>query len=322
MRLMFTRALEKPAIPSWLLVVLSSLWLAILGNVPLWKTLHNLPEIESWHGLAVGVGFATVIAGVTASVLAIFNWRWTSKLAISVLLLLAAFATHYMLVYSIVVDTPMLINVLQTDAHEARDQFSWQLLATVLLLAIAPIVWVWQQPTRRETWTQQIWHNALIFVAGLLMSFGVLQAIFQDFSSLMRNYLDMRYQINPLNSIYAVLDYAVIPSTDKPQGPMQAVGTHAKITQTPAQPPLLVVVLGETARSQNFSVNGYARDTNPLLAKEDIASFTRVSSCGTSTAESLPCMFSHLSRSEFNNRHNEYENVFDVLQHAGYGVIG
>ena len=317
---MFTRALEKPAISSWLVIALSSVWLAVLGNVPLWKTLHNLPEIEGWHGFGVGLAFALIITGITTSVLALLNWNWTRKIAISVLLLLVAFATHYMLMYSIVVDTPMLINVLQTDAHEASDQLSWQLLFTVLLLAVAPMVWLWKQPVTRLSWKSQITHNIILFASGLLMSFGALQLTFQDFSSLMRNYLDMRYQINPLNSIYAVLDYTVIPA-EQAVGPMQPVGTQARIAHRPAQPPLLVVVLGETARSQNFSLNGYPRETNPHLAHEAVTSFTQVSSCGTSTAESLPCMFSHLNRSEFNTRQYEYENVFDVLQHAGYGVV-
>lgn len=321
MRLMFTRAFVRPAMPSWRLILVSSLWLAILGNVPLWKALYNLPEIQGWRGLGVGVGMAFIIAGITASLLAMFNWRNLGKVSISLLLLLAAFATHYMLMYNIVVDTPMLINVLQTDAHEASDQLSWQLFATVLLLAVVPMVWLWRQPIHRTAWPRQIWQNAVVFLLGLLLSFGVLQAIFQDFSSLMRNHLDMRYQINPLNSIYAALDYTVIPSSDKPQGPMQAVGTDAQIARSPTTPPLLVVVLGETARSQNFSLNGYARDTNPLLAKENVTSFSRVTSCGTSTAESLPCMFSHLNRAEFNARQNEFENVFDVMQRAGYGVI-
>ncbi|MGV8455657.1 sulfatase-like hydrolase/transferase, partial [Pseudomonas aeruginosa] len=55
---------------------------------------------------------------------------------------------------------------------------------------------------------------------------------------------------------------------------------------------LLVFVVGETARADHFSLNGYARETNPELSKQDIVNFTQVRSCGTSTAVSVPCMFS------------------------------
>jgi lipid A ethanolaminephosphotransferase len=84
---------------------------------------------------------------------------------------------------------------------------------------------------------------------------------------------------------------------------------------------LFVLVLGETARSKNFSLNGYERLTNPLLAKENVVSFSQVTSCGTSTAESVPCMFSHLGREGFAKRQHESENLLDVLQRAGYAVL-
>jgi lipid A ethanolaminephosphotransferase len=140
----------------------------------------------------------------------------------------------------------------------------------------------------------------------------------------MRNYIDLRYQINPLNSVYALLDMTVIPA-EQARGPLQSLGLDAqispRISNATQRPPLFVFVLGETARSQNFSLNGYVRPTNPQLAKENVTSFTKVSSCGTSTAESLPCMFSHLGRSSFDKRSHEFENMLDVLQHAGYAVL-
>ena len=306
------------------LIIMASLWLALLGNLSLWRSLIALPDLTGWHGLFFGTAFALVIACVVAAVLSLFAWRFTLKPAISLLLLLAAFATHYMLVYGIVVDTPMLINVLQTDNKEARDQLSWRLLITVLLLAALPIAWLWRQPVTHRGMGKQAIQNVLLLVASLVLAFGATQLVFQDFSSLMRNYTEMRYQINPLNSIYAVLDMTVIPA-EQPRGPMQPLGEDAQIALhaggAALRPPLLVFVLGETARSHNFSLNGYERNTNPQLSKENVTSFTRVSSCGTSTAESLPCMFSHLGRTAFDKRNSEFENLLDVLKHAGYAVL-
>lgn len=324
MRIMFLDKPERQARSPVTLVVIASLWLAVLGNLALWRNLLALPDLTGWHGLWVGTAFAIIIASVVTALLALLAWRWTLKPAISVLLLLAAFASHYMLMYGIVVDTPMLINVLQTDTREARDQLSWRLLVTVLTLAIVPMVWLWRQPIIHLTGLQQVVRNTSLFTGAMAVAFGATQLVFQDFSSLMRNYTEMRYQINPLNSIYAVLDMTVIPA-ERPRGPMQPLAEDAHIAThagAPTKhPPLLVLVLGETARSQNFSLNGYPRTTNPELAKENVTSFTRVSSCGTSTAESLPCMFSHLGRAGFDKRSHEFENLLDVLQRAGYAVI-
>ncbi len=324
MRLMFLDAPVRQPRSAITLVLLSSLWLAVVGNLALWKTLTELPDLTGGHGVFFAVVFALIIAGVIASLLSIVAWRYTLKPVITLFLLLAGFATHYMLAYGIVVDTPMVINVFQTDTREAGDQLSGQLALTVLVLGVLPALWLWRQPMTSPPWQQQLMRNGALCLTGLVISAAMLQGVFQDFASLMRNHTQLRYQINPLNSVYALLDLTVIPS-ERPNGPMHALGTDAHIIQrsasTAERPPLLVFVLGETARSQNFSLNGYERPTNPLLAKENITSFTHVTSCGTSTAESVPCMFSHLGRAAYVKREQDFENLLDVLQHAGYAVL-
>ena len=323
MRIMFLDPPVRQPRSALTLVVLASFWLATLGNLALWRNLVAVPDLTGWHSWVFGCAFALIIASVLTALMSLFAWRLTLKPVISLLFLLAAFATYYMWMYGIVVDTPMVVNVFQTDTREARDQLSWQLLATVLGVALLPMIWLWRQAVETTTLIQQLWRNLGMCVVALVVALGTLQLVFQDFSSLMRNHTQMRYQINPLNSVYALLDLTVIPS-DQPRGPLQPLGLDAHITERdgqPQRPPLLVFVLGETARSQNFSLNGYERPTNPLLTKENITSFRNVASCGTSTAASVPCMFSHLGRSEFAKRSNEFENMLDVLQHAGYAVL-
>lgn len=306
------------------LVIVASTWLATIGNLVLWRNLIALPDLSGWHKGLFVCAFALIIASVVTFLLSLLAWRYTLKPLISLLLLLTGFSTHYMWMYGIVVDTPMVVNVFQTDVREARDQMSWQLMLTVTALAGLPLIWLWRQTIKPAPFKQQLQRNMVLFVGSALLAFVSLQLVFQDFASLMRNHTQLRYQINPLNSIYALLDLTVIPS-DKPQGPLQPIGQDAHIDRLDGKPdqrpPLLVFVLGETARSQNFSLNGYAKQTNPLLAKENVTSFRNVASCGTSTAESVPCMFSHLGRSEFKNRNAEFENLLDVLQRAGYAVL-
>ncbi len=320
MRIMFLDPPAKTPRATWLVMLLASLWMAFFGNAVLWRSLKALPDLSGWHGFGFGVAFAIMIAGVLCTLMALFAWRWLFKPVVSLLLLLSAFATYYMWMYGIVVDTPMVINVFQTDAREARDQLSWQLLVTVLLLAVLPMVILWRQHVAYGSFKQQLLTNLGVSAAGLLVSVAFTFWVFQDFASLMRNHTQLRYQINPLNSVYALLDLTVIPS-DQARGPIQPIGLDATVAKKYTPPPLLILVLGETARSDHFSLNGYARNTNPLLAKEPVVSFTNVTSCGTSTAESVPCMFSHLGRVAYSQRQSETENFLDVLQRAGYAVL-
>ncbi|WP_454912810.1 phosphoethanolamine transferase [Variovorax gossypii] len=84
---------------------------------------------------------------------------------------------------------------------------------------------------------------------------------------------------------------------------------------------MLVLIVGETARAANFSLGGYARETNAALASRDILYFQNVVSCGTDTATSLPCMFSGLGAEDFSVRKaRERENVLDVLLRTGVSV--
>jgi lipid A ethanolaminephosphotransferase len=84
---------------------------------------------------------------------------------------------------------------------------------------------------------------------------------------------------------------------------------------------IIVFILGEAARAENFSLNGYARDTNPELAKRDVISFSDVAASGTSTAMSVPVMFSHKTRGYSVDRLEKMENVVDLLKQAGYDVL-
>jgi len=88
-----------------------------------------------------------------------------------------------------------------------------------------------------------------------------------------------------------------------------------------ARPPLLVLVVGETVRSDHLALNGYPRDTTPELAARGVLSFRNVWSCGTNTLASVPCMFSSLGKAGFEARQAEHENLLDVVQAAGMAVL-
>jgi lipid A ethanolaminephosphotransferase len=103
---------------------------------------------------------------------------------------------------------------------------------------------------------------------------------------------------------------------------MKVIGKDALITQHDEDLELVILVVGETARSDHFSLNGYTRDTNPLLAREKVASFRNVWACGTSTAISVPCMFSIYDQDGYSkSKAARTENVLDILQRAGVSVL-
>lgn len=320
-----TENTAPPALhPAWLMVLVS-VWLATVCNAALWREVTALPDgaggLRSWGFI---MAFAVIVAAGNVAVLSLLAWGRATKWVLSSFVLMAAFGSYFMLNYGIVIDASMLANVLQTDVREAGDLLNWRLPTTVLALAAPPLWWLWRNPVHSLGVVRHLIHNAGLLLAAVVVLVAALLLVFQDFASTMRNHTQLRYLINPLNSVYAVAHMASKPLRMDTQTVLP-LGRDAQLGASYAQQakaPLLVLVLGETARSDHFGLNGYARNTTPLLsARTDIVSAHNAWSCGTSTAASLPCMFSHLGRDGFEGRKNNFENLLDVLHHAGLAVL-
>ena len=304
------------------LILLVSLWIASVANLALWRALEHLPELDNWRGLAFGIAFAIMIVAAHVALFSLLAWRRTLKPALAIFLLAAAVGGYFMLSYGVVIDRTMMVNVLLTDTREARELLSPRMLATVLLLGVLPVALFWRVPLQWASVGRQWRRNVLLLVGSSATLVGAAGLSFQDLSSTMRNHTQLRYLINPLNSFYAL---AVVG-----RQPIQRNGAHVLplgedatlSAQAPGgKPPLVILVVGETARADHFGINGYARDTTPELARENVVSLRNVWSCGTNTAASLPCMFSNLGRDAFEQRTANTEGLADVLRQAGLAVL-
>lgn len=316
---MIRRALS----PVWLAAG-AGLWMAASGNGSLWRRLSDLGLLQSPGDLAFsGALFLMVWACLTAF-LCLLAWRPTLKPAIALLFVCSAVAGHFMASYGAVMDPSMLLNAMQTDVHEAGALMNWRLLVRLCALALLPAWLFWRQPVFYGSARRQMWRNPLAALCALAALVSVVLASFQPLAATMRNHKDIRYLLNPVAGVYSAVRLAARPF-ERDESVLLPIAQDARLAViapgTPQRPRLLLLVLGETARSANFGLNGYERQTTPQLASRDVVSFTNAWSCGTSTAESVPCMFSHLPREQFGGRKLNYENLLDVLQRAGLAVL-
>lgn len=310
-----------------MLLLLLALWLATLGNLPLWSSVWALPETRGGHAVLSLASLALAVLAITLSVLCVLVWpRWLKPAGV-LLLTISAASSFFMQRYGIVIDPSMIANVMQTDAREVADLLSWSMLLTLLLGVLLPGIWLWRQPLRRVGALRLVWQQMGVAVLALLLTVVLLWLSFQDLASLMRNHKSLRYMINPFNSVYAVARHT-LGQAAQAQRPLQALGEDAHLAHPPASAqaaPLIVLVVGETARAANFGLGGYARDTTPKLralqTEGNLAYFSDVRSCGTNTQTSVPCMFSHLGREAYQKNDARYENLLDVLQRAGLAVV-
>ena len=304
------------------LIVAVAMWLTLVANVPLWRQLAQLPELANPRGLAFGLAGGVIVAGLNVLVLTLCAWRWTLKPVLALFLVVGATVAYFSYSYGVVIDRSMLVNALNTDSREVRDLLGWPMAIALLLLGVLPAWLMARVPLRWATPWRQLGRNALLWVAAALVVLGAGGLFFQDLSSTMRNYKQLRYLVAPLNAVYAAATLWHDPSA-RPEGPVQPLGRDARLLAAPAdaRPPMMVFVLGETARGDHFALNGYPRDTTPELATRGVVSYPDVQSCGTSTAASVPCMFSNLGRERFIASNERFEGLVDVLSHAGLAVL-
>ncbi|EPB6698181.1 phosphoethanolamine transferase [Escherichia coli] len=158
--------------------------------------------------------------------------------------------------------------------------------------------------------------------ASLFVLAGISAIYYKDYASVGRNNPTLNKGIIPANYVYSGLRY--IQSTYFTNvKPFKILGEDAIRKTRGKKTVLMFLVVGETARSQNFSVNGYKRNTNIFTDKQGgIVSFKNFYSCGTATAVSVPCMFSNLERVNFNKKEAaNRENVLDIIQKTGTSVL-
>jgi lipid A ethanolaminephosphotransferase len=294
--------------------------MATIANVALWRELSALNLLNSFAGWGLAAALAAAITGCLTGIMSLFAWRWTFKPVIAVLLAMSAAGAYFMWMYHVVVDADMIINVLQTNPAEAIALLNVRMLAALLFLFVIPLAFVIWYPLRWGPVLGQAIRNSTTVLLSLAAVAAVLVASYQPMASAMRNHKQLRYLMNPLNSVYALGRVTAKPFA-RSSSVLKIVGADAVASPPAVRPPLLLLIVGETARAENFALNGYARSTTPALEREGVVSFRRTSACGTSTAASLPCMFSPLGREKFNSRSHEYENLLDVLQRAGLAVL-
>lgn len=305
------------------LVWAAALFFATIGNLALWKTLWGLIDLNSLRSMLF-------LASLPPLLFCLFNLLLTPLLALPflrrpllvLLVVVSAACSYFMLHYNVLIDRSMVQNVFETNQAELNAYLSLPLLLTLLALGVLPAAGLALVRTTRGAGSIR---SLLVWPANVLASLVVLLAIgfsfYKDYSSLLRNNRYIRDQVLPLNVVRHTHGYLKSLYSTRQQ-PLRPIGTDARRVPGP-RPKLVVMVVGETARSQNVQLNGYPRATNPRLSRKDgVISFSDVSSCGTATAISVPCMFSQMTRQQYDDvRAATEENVLDILQRTGVGVL-
>ena len=313
------KGLWRPELGSITVSILTALYLLLVVNGSFWSKgwLYLEGRPTTFASIAIGIACLYIALCVAVSV------KYVMKPIFILLILSAAGGAWFMDRFGVIIDIEMLRNVVETSSAEAGHMITPGLVLHMLAFGILPsllLVWV---RVRHRPFLWKLRGNLAVIVPALVIALVAGLSHARVYAAAVRAHHDWFETLNPFVPLAMATQFAAGQSADI-NVVTAPLGQDAHVSDVPAserKPRLMIVVAGETARAENFSLGGYGRETNPELARKDILYFPQTTSCGTATAVSLPCMFSVYTRADYSHRKGlETENLLDVLSHAGVKV--
>ncbi|MDZ4077864.1 MULTISPECIES: phosphoethanolamine--lipid A transferase [Hydrocarboniphaga] len=319
-----TRANAGVGVSPTTMLLIVVMFLTLTQNQALAKAVvASLPTpfgMQEWR-----IAGSALITAINLTLLALvpLSWKPILKPALIFFVLTASVCSYFMDSFGTVIDRSMITNVMRTDFDEASDLLRGYFWLHLAVHGILPSILLWFVPIRWPSFRIELRNRVLLVVAIFAIQIPLLLLQYNTLSFWGRQHREVRLLMNPTAPISTAIDYVRHQYRESNARPADPIALDAKRDPvTNPRPFLMVLMLGETARAQNFQIDGYSRPTNPRLsADREIVNFGSVTSCGTATAESVPCIFSGLGRKGFSqDRAARRENVLDVLQRVGVHV--
>jgi lipid A ethanolaminephosphotransferase len=320
----FNQVSNRALVSTELCIVAVSAFFTLAANQRFWSAWlagQSWSDVGTWMQVA---GMAMLLTAVHSLLLGLVVTRHSAKFVLGAVLIATALAVHYMNRYTVFFDADMMRNVFHTDYKEARELLSLRMLIDVLIFGVIPAIVLFRLPLRVRPLRRAAIIRLGFMLGALAVAIAAMALNFQELSAQMRNQKELRYLITPGNYIVSSLRIAAASGIDahEPRIPIGTDARQAAAATSNGKPRVLVVVVGETARAANWGLNGYARQTTPQLAAAGVINFPHVTSCGSNTEVSLPCMFSMYGRKNYDEKEiRRHESVLHVLNRSGVKTL-
>ncbi|MBX9903114.1 MAG: phosphoethanolamine--lipid A transferase [Burkholderiales bacterium] len=303
------------------LILVVTAFLLIFGNTTLASNILKAYPVNGDNIFSL-LSLIIVFGGATILLLALMCFRHSTKPVLIIVLLLSSMATYFMDSYGVVISDDMMRNIAYTSTAETLELLNIKLLAYLTALGVVPAILVGMVPLQWRGLRREIIARLKLLGITTFLVVATTLAFGSFYASFFREHKELRQHANPTYYFYSAIKYATQLLKPASNAPIVTVGADAVIPASDVDRELTIMVVGETARADRFSLNGYQRDTNPQLQKLNVVNFTNFRACGTSTAVSVPCMF--LLDGQANAASSKIatdENLLDVLKRSGVAVL-
>ena len=303
------------------LTLIIAFYLSVPLNIPFIRGVLSGFDSFTVQNCLFIISFFIILILLYNIILSLLLVPYLGKPLISIVILISSFTNYVMLKFGILIDREMIRNVFNSNSHEALDLVTLSSVFWFMFSGVIPVILIYLIPVGYKPIRKEIMSRLGVIILSLVLGASLFVFYSKDILSFGRNHREFRNLVNTINYTRAVITYA--------KGYFSTPGVYVQVDQNILHTPFedsaltfLVIVVGETARADRFSVNGYEKNTNPGLAKQDIISFKDAFSCGTSTAYSLPCMFSSYPKDKFDiNLAKDTENLVDLIFNSKYDIL-
>ncbi|MCL2590979.1 MAG: phosphoethanolamine--lipid A transferase [Betaproteobacteria bacterium] len=316
---MLTFLRDLRAIKSRWLILILAFYFAFVLNLGFWRFVFEQVEITSGNMFLFMVSLFCVL-------MIFFIWFFSlllipviGKPIIVVLLLISSAVNCFTYKMGTVIDSDMIRNVFETNLREASDFITLSNIFWITVTGVLPAILLILCKIQYQSGKKELLVRIVFFLIGIVVIGGFSATLTKEYASFLRNHNKARKMLNTFYYIYSTVQYFQKASLAN----REFVWLDRDVTSGSTDSKnLIILVIGETARTMNFSLNGYERETNPLLSKQKIINFKNATSCGTATAVSVPCIFSPKDRKNFDVNDAKYtQNLLDTLLIAGYEIF-
>ncbi|MEE1944536.1 phosphoethanolamine--lipid A transferase EptA [Pedobacter sp. KR3-3] len=267
-------------------VLLMSLLNFLFFHFPFYAYVFNHIDYKSLSGVVLIISLVILMLVLNAFVFyLLFSLsRIVGKSLLVLFFVLSAVAVYFVNTYGVIIDESMIGNVLNTNYQEASSFFSIKLVLYIVVLGIIPSIYIVKA---------KIINDALkkFFLTSSLTLLFVAVLVFANSS----NWLWIDKNSKQLGGLAMPWSYAVNTSLfyvhKHQKNKKEILLPNATIKDN--EKSVVVLVIGESARSQNFSLYGYKKNTNPLLAQTPNLFHFNATSCATYTTAGVKCILEH-----------------------------
>ena len=303
------------------LLLLTCCYIAFILNIPfLVKMTSAVTKLDNYSVLFL-ISLPILLLSLTIILQGFLSFRWIIKPALITTVLCSSLIFYGTITYGIVFDYGMVQNTIETDTAEALSYVNLHAILFFIIFGVIPSLIIYFVKLTYKPFFKELLSRAKLFALSIGTVFLIALFFYSNYASVGRNNKDLIGYITPYKMVDASFKF-VRNHYFYPPLEFKVLDTTPSIERDSEKKHVTVMVLGETARAQNFSHNGYEKPTNQYTEKQGVVFFSNMSSCGTATAVSVPCMFSRLDKQNYNKRVAiAQQNAVDLIHLAGADVL-